>query len=81
MNTATNPATKQEDKISPLCFFFFKVIKVPSSGNFEINYQTQFKKLDNEVSLKIEKSKKKYVSLPPISNEDKVIDKGYNPKT
>jgi len=36
MNTATIPATKQEDKIRPLWKYFLEVRKVPSSGNFEI---------------------------------------------
>ena len=40
----------------------------------------EFKRLDNEVTLKIENSKKKKVSLPPISEERKQTSNGVHQK-
>jgi len=40
----------------------------------------EFKKLDNQATLKIENSKKKKVPLPHVSDEGNQINSGVNPK-
>ena len=40
----------------------------------------EFRRLDNEATLKIENSNKKKVSLPSISDERKQVNSSVNPK-